>query len=300
MADPDPRPPRGASAARKRSRVRSRGPYQDVTDADESATKAAVTRRSRSTVGRGRGAARAVSVGAAPGVHPHVEPVGVTSVAATITGATPKATHAGAKGAAKGKGAASKDCLQADPAEEADGAALQKDVAVAALQKGAAVAASKKDAAVAASSSGAASPTISRGGESAELLARSIALCEEIERMQSARQKDSGASEPATDPVDPREGDIERMGAEELRTIHISCRRAITECIIIVSQSFVFEYKYTIEHLYPLEYKQFVRNTVEEIKKENEEDNEEWRVINIKEEEGDSNQVDTLNNTDDD
>ncbi|KAJ0179420.1 hypothetical protein K1T71_005132 [Dendrolimus kikuchii] len=224
MADPDPRPPRGASAARKRSRVRSRGPYQDVTDADESATKAAVTRRSRSTVGRGRGAARAVSVGAAPGVHPHVEPVGVTSVAATITEATPKATHAGAKGAAKGKGAASKDCLQADPAGEADGAALQKDAAVAALQKGAAVAASKEDAAVAASSSGAASPTISRGGEPAELLARSIALCEEIERMQSARQKDSGASEPATDPVDPREGDIERMGAEELHDIgHVAC-----------------------------------------------------------------------------
>ncbi|KAJ0175827.1 hypothetical protein K1T71_008986 [Dendrolimus kikuchii] len=208
MADPEPRPPRGASAARKKSHVRSRGPYQDAIDADESAAKVAVTRRSKSISGRGRGAVRAVSVGAAPGVRPQDEPAGVTSVAAITTGATPEATRAGSKGAAKGKGAAPKAHSQADPAAETDGAALQNEAAAATCQK---------DAAVAATSSGAASPTSRRGGESVDILARSIALCEEIERMQSARQRDSGTSEDATDPVDPKEGDIERMGPEELR-----------------------------------------------------------------------------------
>ncbi|KAJ0169876.1 hypothetical protein K1T71_014482 [Dendrolimus kikuchii] len=69
MADPEPRPPRGANTARKRSRVRPRGPYQDIIDADESATKAAATRQSRSTVERAIGTARAVTIGTALGVH---------------------------------------------------------------------------------------------------------------------------------------------------------------------------------------------------------------------------------------
>ncbi|KAJ0175326.1 hypothetical protein K1T71_009467 [Dendrolimus kikuchii] len=93
MADPEHRPPRGASAARKRSRIRSRGPYPDDPGADESANKIYMARRSRSTVALyGRGAARAASLGAVTRARSRNESAGDTSDAASDIGATPEAT----------------------------------------------------------------------------------------------------------------------------------------------------------------------------------------------------------------
>ncbi|KAJ0184187.1 hypothetical protein K1T71_000610 [Dendrolimus kikuchii] len=70
--------------------------------------------------------------------------------------------------------------------------------------------------------------------------------------------------------------------------------------LLIASQTFGLDYKCVIEHLDPLDYTPFVRNTVQEIKKEkeSEEDNEEGTVINIKKEEEESSQEDNLENAD--
>ncbi|KAJ0184290.1 hypothetical protein K1T71_000713 [Dendrolimus kikuchii] len=89
------------------------------------------------------------------------------------------------------------------------------------------------------------------------------------------------------------------LEADKLLTdiVNSSSEQSQNALLLLASQSFAFEYTYTIEHLYPLEYKQFVRSTVEEIKKENEEDNEEFSVIYMKEEERDSNEEDNLDNT---
>ncbi|KAJ0171162.1 hypothetical protein K1T71_013361 [Dendrolimus kikuchii] len=221
MADPEPRPPRGASAVRKRSRVRSRGPYPDLPNADESAIKVHAPRRSRSTAGRGRGAVRAVSVGAPPGAHSQDEPAGVIPGEALNIGATPEATLAGAKGdavtktaasngAAKKKGAAAKVRPQDEPAGSTPAAAVDKDAALQAHPQDM-TAGSSVDAAV----SGRATPV----SEPVDVLTRGQAICDQIDQILASRRKDSVASEPAEDPVDPREGDIERMGAEELRAL---------------------------------------------------------------------------------
>ncbi|KAJ0182862.1 hypothetical protein K1T71_002231 [Dendrolimus kikuchii] len=229
MADPEHRPPRGASAARKRSRIRSRGPYPDDPGADESANKIYMARRSRSTVALyGRGAARAASLGAVTRARSRNESAGDTSDAASDIGATPEATlqvsaPAGAKGAAIIKaatdGALKKAAtdgafkkattstvrLQNASAATAD-VALDKSVATATYLQDDSVevtTAAEMDTDV---------PTPSfplTGTRTEELLARADALRAEADRQYNARKKkDNAASEPmSTDLGDPRESD---------------------------------------------------------------------------------------------
>ncbi|KAJ0182280.1 hypothetical protein K1T71_001649 [Dendrolimus kikuchii] len=233
MADPEHRPPRGASAARKRSRIRSRGPYPDDPGADESANKIYMARRSRSTVALyGRGAARAASLGAVTRARSRNESAGDTSDAASDIGATPEATlqvsaPAGAKGAAIIKaatdGALKKAAtdgafkkattstvrLQNASAATAD-VALDKSVATATYLQDDSVevtTAAEMDTDV---------PTPSfplTGTRTEELLARADALRAEADRQYNARKKkDNAASEPmSTDLGDPRESDYGKL-----------------------------------------------------------------------------------------